>query len=320
MSDANLPEVELEPNEDIIERTAPGEEPLWLWAQTCPLEDCPCRVALMVAASSREQLDAHAAVVREAWSEVEDAADFSARVPPNVIAFEIEIDSGLATMPLAEDEVLSPGVAEIVKRLDGELLDRLASLWYLGKDLEDLSVKALEPADIKDFKPGQLLAWDEVYEGARMDVFLMEDGSAVEAIDTYCVRPKCQCNDVHIQFYQLPDSLDGSPDDDDDATSQPTSSEPEHDESDLEEHVFLGTVGIKVEQPVSVTYQPAPNQSEALASMLRRYQERYPNWVERLAQRADAMAQFGDKLHAHLEQQRRKPWVSSSRKRRGARH
>jgi hypothetical protein len=320
----------LEPNEDFIERTAPGEAPLWLWAQTCPLEDCPCRVALLVAAPNRAQLEADSAIVREAWSEVEDADDFSARVPANVVAFEVEIDSGVINMPLAEDTALSPAVAAVANRIDGDLLDRLASLWYLGKGLEDLSVKALEPEEIKDFKPGQLLAWDEVHEGARMDVFVT-DNVAVEAIDTYCVRPRCQCNDVHIQFYQLPEGLDDESGLDDEAdsddnlpaqeaVSQPNNAGPddesEHDQADLE-HLYLGTVCIKVEQPPSLTQQPAPGHQDALASVMRQFQARHPNWVQRLAARADVMARFGEKLHAHLERQRRKPWVSASRKRRG---
>lgn len=307
------PTLDLDPHEDIIERTAPGEEPLWLWSQSCPLEDCPCRTVLMVAAASREQLDAHVAIVRDAWDEAEDAAGFNSTVPTDVIAFEVDIDSGLLSMPLAETDKLTPAVEHIASRVDGDLLDRLASQWHLGKQLEDISAVPIDPSDIKQFQSGQLLAWDEVYVGARMDVFIADDCTA-EAIDTYCVRPKCECNDVHLQFYQLPDQgeVESS-----DVQTHADAGGVRHGEL---EHVFLGTVSIKLEDPVQIAYLPDRNQEDLLERLFRRYQERYPNWVARLAERADRMASFGERLHAHLEQKRPKPWVGSSRKRKSNRN
>ena len=67
---------ELEPNEDIIERHVEGEPSLWLWVQTCPLEDCPCRAALVVVAKDRPTLELQLSVVRDVWDEAEDDVAF----------------------------------------------------------------------------------------------------------------------------------------------------------------------------------------------------------------------------------------------------
>lgn len=306
-------ELDLDPHEDIIERAAPGEQPLLLWAQTCPIEDCPCRAVLVVAAESREQLDAHVSVVRAAWQESENDTDFVAAIPNDAVVFEVDIDSGEVTMPMSESKELSAAVARVAQLIDGDLLDRFASQWYLGKEMPDATSEPVAPASIRDYKVGQLLAWDEVYAGARMDIYA-QGGAAVEAIETYCVRPKCECNDVHIQFYELPasamtdaDELDSDEDDDSDAP----------DDHDDDEHVFVGTVSIKVEEPIQIAYEPDQGQAGRLEDLFKLYQARYPSWAPRLARRADLMAAFGEKLHTYLEQQRRKPWVSTSRKRKG---
>jgi hypothetical protein len=298
----------LEPHEDVIERTAPGEEPLWLWTQTCPIEDCPCRTALVVAAASRERLDAQIDIVRSAWDEAEDARAFNVAVPSDVVAFEIEIDSGEVSMPLAEAAELSAAVGRAAQRIDGGLLDHLASQWHRGKQIADTSNVPVQPASIRDFKPGQLLAWDEVYVGARVDIY-SNDGAHFEAIDTYCVRPKCECNEVHVQFYQLPDSeLDADTESDD---ANPDASELDADD----EHVFVGTVSLKLEEPVVVDYQPNLGHGALLERLLALLQQRYPDWFARLADRADKMANFGEKLYAYLEHQRRKPSLGAARRR-----
>lgn len=314
---------DLEPNEDIIERLDSDKEPLLLWVQTCPGESCPCRSALVVAANTREKLDAHVETVRKLWNETEDAEAFAAQVPAELVAFELDIDSGEVTMPMSDDANVSPAVKHVARQIDGDFLDRLASLWYLGKELPDAATEAIPPSEIQDYTPGQLLAWDEVHVGARADVYSV-DGLALEAIETYCVRPKCQCNDVHIQFYELPVSasneLDGETADagDDDSDSETDDSEIDDDsEHDLEGHIYVGSVSVVVEDPVKIKFVPGEGQAKALERLFEAYKARYPSWAPRLAARATAMAAFGERLHAHLEQQRRKPWVSPSRKRRG---
>jgi hypothetical protein len=310
--DEAAPRFGLEPHEDVIERTAPGEEPLWLWTQTCSVEDCPCRTALVVAAASRDRLDAQIDIVRGAWDEAEDDKAFNAVVPADLVAFEIEIDSGEVSMPLADTPEVSPAVGRAAQRIDGDLLDHLASQWHRGKEMADASTVSVQPSSIRDFKPGQLLAWDEVFVGARIDIY-PSDGAHFEAIDTYCVRPKCECNQVHIQFYQLPER---------DLDAAAAWDDGNRDESDLDDddaHVFVGTVSLKLEDPVAVDHQPNQGQGALLQKLFALHQQRYPNWVARLSDRADKMASFGEQLYAYLEQQRSRPWVSASRKRKGNR-
>ena len=193
-------------------------------------------------------------------------------------------------MPLSESSELSPAVAAVVSLVDGELLDRIASLWFLGKEQEDASQKAIEPSQLKDYQVGQLLAWDEVYDGARMDVYRHEQGEDVleaEAIDTYCVRPGCECNEVRIQFYEIGKDEEG----------------------------YIGTVAVKVEEPVSVAFSAEETHRALLETFWTKYQNRYPGWVTRLAHRADTMQAFGERLQRKPSSQPKKPWVSSSRKR-----
>lgn len=294
-SDSELP-FELEPNEDVIERVVEGEPSLLLWVQTCPTDDCPCRVALVVVAQDRQELGDKVAIVREAWDEAEDAAAFAKALQSapikEIVAFEIDIDSGDIGIPLAEERETTSEVAKYAELVDGQLLDRLASLWYLGKDQEDASQIAIEPGQIKDFRPGQLLAWDEVYEGARMDVYrdgAGEDVVEVEAIDTYCVRPKCECNEVRVQFYEIGEEEEG----------------------------HLGSVAVKLEEPVTVAYHGDESRRALLETFWAKFQKRHPDWVTRLAGRAELMQQFGEKLNRKSSTQPKKPWVSSSRKRQG---
>lgn len=288
--------IELEPNEDIIERNAEGEPPLWLWAQTCPLEDCPCRSALVVVAKDRPTLELQVQVVRDVWEEAEDAEAFARGLAAaeislsDAVIFELDIDSGDVTMPLSESPELTPEVARVEPLVDGDLLDRLASLWYLGKEQEDASIVPIEPSELTDYKPGQLLAWDEVYEGARMDVYRVEQGDneiEAEAIETYCVRAGCECNEVKIQFYEISE----------------------------EEAGYIGTVAVKVEEPVSVAFTAEETERPLLEAFWAKFQKRYPAWVTRLAYRAEQMAAFGERLNRKPSKPPTKPWVSSSRKR-----
>jgi len=288
------PPFDLEPNEDIIERSVEGEPTLWLWVQTCPIEDCPCRTALVVVAKDKQTLGEHVNLVRDTWDEAEDAEGFVksiGEVAPDatIVAFELDIDSGDIAMPLSESEELSKEVTEVASLVDGELLDRIASLWYLGKDQEDSSVIAVEPSKLTDYRIGQLLAWDEVHEGARMDVFRVPTGDdfiEAEAIDTYCVRPKCECNEVRIQFYEVG-----------------------------EEEGYIGTVAVKLEEPVGLSFHCEETRRSELEAFWLKYQARHPRWVMRLSHRADEMQKFAEKLHEKPQGKPQKPWVGSSRKR-----
>jgi hypothetical protein len=125
-----------------------------------------------------------------------------------------------------------------------------------------------------------------------MDVYRFgesDDAIEAEAIETFCVRPQCECNEVRVQFYEIGKDEEG----------------------------HLGTVSIKVEEPVSVSmHVPEPNRA-MLESFWSMYQKRHPNWVLRLAHRAEVMQQFGVRLHQKSQNAAKKPWVSASRKRQG---
>ena len=56
----------LAPDDGLFELA--GTKPAWIWAHTCPMPDCSCRTALILATDmGREHLLERGAAVRDAW-------------------------------------------------------------------------------------------------------------------------------------------------------------------------------------------------------------------------------------------------------------
>lgn len=289
---------QLRPNEDLIEYLRPNAEPLWLWATTCNEPECDCRTALVVAAAQKEKLLELLDQTREGLDlEVSRTDLLPNSLPEGLIAFELNLDSGEVRGLGNQAGSSEPEILRIAKVLDGELLDLLARRWLLGKGFEDTTSTSIPVADLHDHQPGSLLAWEEVHPDARQDIYRL-DGDYFEAIDTYCVRPACECNEVRLQFYRA-------------LSEDERAKEPEDPEGD-----YVGTVSVTLDDPVQIEQAPKPGEEARLDALMGAFRDRYPSWQARLTHRAERMADFGRALHDYLRERSPKRWVSSSRKRR----
>jgi hypothetical protein len=250
----------------------PGEEPTWIWAHTCSMPKCDCRSAFIVATShGRQALLERARLVDEAWRAGARYVDVAARLE-GVEVFHINIDTVEVSTP-ANDEPLvladHPKVRAIVGRLDGEVLDGIGCLWYRGKGKPDPEAqsRAAKQIVIREWKPGETLAYDEVLGGVRADFYKL-DGRLYEALDLYCVVPGCTCGEVILDMTTVVPR--GGP--------------------------HLGRV--VVERSGAVRIEARGNGSERLAQVWTAFQKRHPMYRERLARREAVMKEIGARIVA----------------------
>ena len=186
-----------------------GTPPVWMLAHTCRTPDCPCRIAKIMASHEGEQaLLRHQDAYHEA---MQGGHDFVVDACADLLLFDLDIDSACVfalrdTEPL--DLALHPAIAAVAKRIDGDVLESLGRLWYRGKgwpDPEDAALRA-PTIEVKGWKPGERLGWDEVCYGVRMDLYDI-DGVTYDAMDFYCPTPSCACGEVIIHF-AAPDGIE----------------------------------------------------------------------------------------------------------------
>jgi len=132
-----------------------GGDPRWIWAFTCPTPGCDCRTAVVLSTDgAREVLVARGAPVRDAWLRSEGHAKAAAALE-GVTAFAIDIDEGEVFPAYGEDPfnafdfAAHPEARDVVDRIDGETLEELGRLWYLGKGWPDPEAKSFESSQIK---------------------------------------------------------------------------------------------------------------------------------------------------------------------------
>lgn len=186
-----------------------GAPPVWILAHTCRTPDCPCRIAKIMASRDGEQ-----ALLRyqDAFHEaMQSGHDFVPDADADLVMFDLDIDSacvfdlrGAAPLDLARH----PAIAEVAERIDGAVLESLARLWYRGKGWLDPEEEALRAPtiEVKGWRPGQRLGWDEACYGVRMDLYEI-DGVTYDAIDFYCPTPSCECGEVILHF-AAPDGIE----------------------------------------------------------------------------------------------------------------
>jgi hypothetical protein len=184
-----------------------GDAPRWIWAFTCPTPGCDCRTAIVLSThGDRRTLVARGSPVRDAWLRGESHAKAAATLD-GVAAFAIDIDEGCVFPAYGEDPFAAfdfdahPEARHVVDRIDGEILEALGRLWYIGKGWPDPEEKSREAQQVKveDWKSGDLVAWGEALVGVRQDIFRF--GNRVfEAVDLYCVAEGCSCGEVVLDF------------------------------------------------------------------------------------------------------------------------
>jgi hypothetical protein len=252
----------------------PGQEPLWIWARTCPLPKCDCRSALIVSTPhSRQALLEQARGVDDAWHARAGYLDIASRLE-GVEVFQVDIDT-VEVLPLAKGAPPAlaepPNVRAIAERLDGEVLDRIGHLWYRGKGTPDPETqsRAAKQIVVQGWKPGEMLAYDEALGGVRSDLYKL-DGRLYEALDLYCIVPGCTCGEILVDVMTVMPR--GGP--------------------------HLGRV--VVEPSGAPRIEASPNRSERLAQVWTAFQKRHPRYLDRLARRNALMQSIASRIVADV--------------------
>jgi hypothetical protein len=242
-------------------------DPTWLWAFTCPTPRCDCRTAIVLStAGDRQVLLARGAPVRDAWSRGESYAKAAAALE-GVAAFAIDIDEGGVFPAYGEDAGdafdvdAHPEARDVIERIDGEVLEALGRLWYLGKGWPDPERDSLDRAEIRveSWERGERVAWGEALVGVRQDIFRFGE-RVFEAVDLYCVAEACACREVVVDFWPLIPR--GAP--------------------------ALGAV--RVDESGEATLEPEyERHRERLEQLWAAFQRRHPRYRERFARRSAIM-------------------------------
>jgi hypothetical protein len=252
----------------------PGDEPAWIWAFTCPTPGCDCREATVLwTGGDREMLLARGAPVAEAWRNRTGHAK-AAAILDGVTAFAIDIDEGGAfdihdpEAYAALDLEAHPEARDVVQRIDGEVLDAIGRLWYLGKGWPDPEEKSrgAEKIEIAEWKPGELVGWGEALFGLRQDFFRLGE-RVFEAADLHCVAPGCDCGDVVVDF--VPITPRGAP----------------------------PPGGVRVARSGEPTFEHEKHR-ERLEQLWTAFVARHPRFGERLARRSSVMHSLAGKIVA----------------------
>lgn len=258
----------LAPDDGLFELA--GAKPAWIWAHTCPMPECACRTAVILATDKgRGHLLERVASIRDTYSAKGDYAAVAATFD-DLVAFDLDIDTAHVYSPgdgKPVDLAANPRIADVAQRIDGDLLDALGKLWYRGKGRADPEQEALVPAEIriKGWKRGGLLAWNDVLTGVREDVYVI-DGRFYEAMDLYCPAPGCDCGEVLVHFETKVPRGAPSP----------------------------GTVVVQASG--ATERRPGKGGATRLEELWTAFLQRHPNHRERFARRYPTMKRLGERI------------------------
>lgn len=188
----------LDPQQGILAATL--EDGSFVWAFTCTKPGCDCREALLITAPSRDLLLERVQPVADAWARGDVYREAAAALE-GVTSFLVDIDSGELLEGSGEGDDVAPGVQRAWEQVRGVHLDELAVLWHLGKG-EDVPVSPLEatgPIVIDGLESGERILWDDVGGPLRTDLYLESSGAAY-AHEYYCPAPRCECDEVVVDF------------------------------------------------------------------------------------------------------------------------
>ena len=182
----------------------PGTPAGWIWAFTCPVRECTCRVAIVLSTpGDRETLLGRGQPVAEAWLE-HGPYDQAAQELQGVTAFAVDLDNRDLFPPVGDaplDAGAHPGVKAIADRLDDDVLDAIARVWHLGKGDEPPPDPGAGGAkiEVEGWRPGDLVVWDLARPSLRDDFYVLGD-HIYEAVELYCVEPECACGELIVDF------------------------------------------------------------------------------------------------------------------------
>ncbi len=170
-----------------------GATPLWIWAHPCRLEDCDCRLAMILTTGDgRAALLERGAALHRAWHA---GLDFRRVGSPTteLDVFQLNIDSVDAFLVGSQDplDVTShPQVRAVLERLDGEVLDAIGRFYDHSRGKEDRATSALAAKEIvlAGWSRGDMVEYGSL-GGARRDLYRV-DGKLFETHESYCPTPK----------------------------------------------------------------------------------------------------------------------------------
>lgn len=186
----------------------PGAPARWIWAFTCPISGCGCRIAIVVSTpGDRETLRERARPVAAAWlanGHYGQAAENASAVT----AFAVDLDTREIFPPVGNSPLnaasCAEDVKEVVDRLDDDILDAIARIWHRGKGDAPPPEPGVGGANIEveGWRPGDLVLWDDARPSLRGDTYVFGE-RRFEAIELYCVEPDCDCGEAIVDFSVL---------------------------------------------------------------------------------------------------------------------
>ena len=183
----------------------PGTPAGWIWAFTCPIRECGCRIAVVLSIpGDRETLLARGQPVAQAWIKKHEHYGQAAQALQGVTAFAVDLDTRDLLPPVAGaplDAGAHSGVKAVADRLDDDVLDAIARLGYLGKGDEPPPEPGAGGAkiEVEGWRPGDLVVWGDARPSLRGDTYVLGD-HVYEAVELYCVEPDCGCGEIIVDF------------------------------------------------------------------------------------------------------------------------
>lgn len=162
----------------------------------CRSAECPCRLVKLdglVVPDDVAAIESTGDALRVSYWPDGESAGLKRK-----ILVEVDIETG-EVAPISEREDPDPALlAWVTSEVDGELLDRLHERWRIGKGWMGRS-RVRRALELDDWKPGELLGFDEVYEAERHDCFVV-DGASYWVHLLLCPVPSCDCHLAEVMF------------------------------------------------------------------------------------------------------------------------
>ena len=146
--------------------------PMWIWASTCPDQECDCRSALIIAAQGDKEYLMRAAraaaMIRRARK---GPGALEGELGEDCAAFELDIgtgefrplNSGVDSTGRLYDaraglERRYPWLGAVFKSIDGETLEKIGRLWFRGKGRPDPESSPQSPGSVDGWRPGEVVS------------------------------------------------------------------------------------------------------------------------------------------------------------------
>ena len=198
----------------ILWRAAPGggREGLVCHVRACARPECRCQDVWLAGVLADERLVSAGMNARGnlCLTHAADAADREAgpRTEPGggwPLRTTIDVRSGLVrpSPPTAQPERQEDLLAWLGAELDGELLDHLYGELQAAKGATDWRLTPDPSAIARSLHDGGLpVAYQDLFPSDRED-YVLPDGRIFSVADSYCINPKCTCEDATTYFVEV---------------------------------------------------------------------------------------------------------------------